>query len=95
MLSERETMLQIDFFFFFFFKVCWRLIFKVVLVLEMFLNGFCSLSSSLRAVLVNGSTADGQGKGEHGFWQRKGMRVVCVWIAYKKESNEEACLDHC
>lgn len=67
MLSERETMVQIIF------EMCWKLIFK------MFLSGFCSLSSNLRAALVNDSTEDRQEKREHEFWQGIGLRVyVCV-----------------
>lgn len=61
MLSERETMLQIIF------EMCWKFIFKMVLVFKMFLNGFYSLSSSLRAALVNDIIEDEQEKREHGF----------------------------
>lgn len=51
----------------------------MVSVFEMFLNGFCSLSSNLRAALVNGSIEDGQEKRDHGFWQGNGVRVyMCV-----------------
>lgn len=58
----------------------------MVSVLEMSLNGFCSLSSNLRAALVNGNIEDGQEKREHGFWQGNGVKeCVCVDSMQKGE----------
>lgn len=60
--------------------------FKIVSVFEMFVNGFCSLSSHLRAAVVNGSVEDGQEKREHRFWQRNWVRVyVCMASTQKWE----------
>lgn len=60
MLSERESVLQIYF-------LKQEHFFKIVSVFEIFVNGFCSLSSSLRAAVVIGCVKDVQEKREHRF----------------------------